>query len=326
MKRFFRNIALCLLALLPFAATAPAIAATATGNYVCDNSTLTNFQSWSGAIHNAFIAFGWTQAPDSGQTIPSAAGSVPSNAYLYVIYKAADSLASTMPVYVKFEYGYSSTSPRIRFTVGTSSNGSGTITGVVTTSTPWEITTAAEINQGASTTFPSYFSGSGGEFRMYMWSTSTASTYPSTVFGIERSKTSGGADSADYITAFWANNSCCSNGAEQTLLPSAIGPYFIDGVVAIGVPTTPGTLSYAGTVAALPIFPLLGKIGNPMLGWMSVIASDISNNSLVTVTSMYGSTHTYLAVTPTQAGNYFCYSAGARAGGATCMGLLMRYE
>jgi hypothetical protein len=32
--------------------------ATSTGNFPSDDSTLANFQAWTGAIYNAFIAFG----------------------------------------------------------------------------------------------------------------------------------------------------------------------------------------------------------------------------------------------------------------------------
>jgi hypothetical protein len=82
-----------------------------------------------------------------------------------------------------------------------------------------------------------------------------------------------------------------------------------------------------GTVAALPVFPIIGKIGNPSLALMTAAANDISDGSTVTVASMYGSTHTYVAaLNGTNNNGGFGYAAGVRISGGYAMGILLRYE
>ena len=71
--------------------------ATATSSVVCDNSSLANFQAWVAAIWSAFGTFGWAQTADTGQSAnPPAA--VPSSAYVYQIFKAADAAATATPI------------------------------------------------------------------------------------------------------------------------------------------------------------------------------------------------------------------------------------
>lgn len=313
--------------------------ATATGNYPCDNSTLANFQAWSGALYNAFIAFGWLQTSDTGQAAnpPSA---VPSSAYVYWIFKSNDSQSSTLPIYVKVEIGYSSTSPRIRMTVGTASNGSGTITGQVTTSAPWEISqpgpvgnygNVLETNNG-STQFPCYFSGDAGEFRMYLWQ--SVSVITGVLFVIERSKDSSGAKTADYFTvAGCANRSTLVSGnfqQQQTILSGSSGN-LESGIINPALTSGSGSGAALGTVAALPVFPVYGKVGNPMLGLMAVAAGDVADGAIVTVTNFYGGTHTAVGVKgATVVGSNTAIGIssafGYRSNNGSSMAGLMRYE
>jgi hypothetical protein len=296
------------------------VTTTATGSYVCDNSTLTNFKSWAQAISNAFSAFGWTQTADTGQVNWSSIASVPSSTYVYEVWKASDALASTMPIYVKIGYGASSTSPRIQITVGTSSNGSGTITGQAMTGTPWTIT-GTSFSNGGATTYPCYFSGSTGEFRMWMWGNPTGSPGYGTLFVIERGKDGSGANTADYVTALYACQFSSSTAGQQTITASGVGN-LENGVLGLALTSGSGTGLAFGTVTALPVFPVLGKVGNPMLGLMTAVVADAAINSTVTVTSMYGSTHTYIAA----GGNSLSSGIGGRAVNGAPINGLMRYE
>lgn len=293
--------------------------ATATGNYPSDNSSLANFKSWAQAISNAFSTFGWTQTTDTGQVNWSTIAAVPSSTYVYEVWKANDTQASTLPIYVKVEYGFSSTSPRIRMTAGTGSNGSGTITGAVVSSPPWEIT-SLETNQGA-TTFPCFFSGDAGEFRMYMWQSTGVSV--GVIFVIERSKDSSGNKTTDYFTAASANASAVAGANQQSILStSLVGNRDTGGIIAPALTTGSGTGAFNGTVAAFPVFPVIGKVGNPMLGLMTVAANDVSDGASVTVTSMYGGTHTFVAASKA----VFSQVAGLRLTQSTAMAILVRYE
>jgi len=299
--------------------------ATATGNYASDNSTLANFQAWTTAIFNAFVTTcGWVQTADSGQAANPIA-SVPSSAYVYWIFKANDAAAATLPIYVKVGLGFSATSPRIQITVGTGSNGSGTITGAtINGGSPWTIT-ANNANQGA-TTFPCFFSGNAGEFRMMMWQSggATNSTNPACLFGVERSKDSSGAVTTDYFTCIAMNktaNQTTIAGGQQSVMTTSLSANQRICVLASSLVSPPGTGAFNGTVTAYPIFPDVGKVGNPMLGFMQVYSADISDGATVTVASMYGATHNYIGYnnsTGTTTNWMGCPSAGSA--------LLMRYE
>jgi hypothetical protein len=289
---------------------------TATGNYVSDNSTLAHFQSWTSAIYNAFIAFGWLQTSDTGQAANPIAA-VPSSAYAYWIFQAADSLASTLPIYVKIELGYSSTSPRIQITVGTGSSGAGIITGVVCSSVPW-LVTGYNANCGANT-YPCYFSGDAGNFRMYLWQ--SINPYCACVFGICRSVNSSGAYTSDYVTVVRALTYQNGYGYQQSLTPTAAGN-MDDGILGLALTNQSNTGAWNGTVASLPIFPVLGACKMPLLDFQTCVAADISDGSTVSVSSLYGTTHTMIGISA----GYISSIVGQRNNAAVSMALLMRYE
>lgn len=299
--------------------------ATITTNVPFDNSSLANFKAWAMAISNAFSTFGWVQTTDTGQVNWSTISSVPSGTPVFEVWKANDAQAATMPIFVLVRYGLSPTQPQLTITVGTGSNGAGVITGQIVTGAPWTIT-AITTNQG-STLFPSYFSGDAGEFRMWMWANPTATPAVGTMFGIERSKDGSGNKTAGYFTVFSASQGTAGFGAgsfQQTISASGVGNRD-NGIITPALTNLSATGSAFGTVAALPVFPMLGLVGNPMLGLMSAVATDVAVNSIVTVTSMYGTTHTYIALGGTANSNISA-SFGLRNAAGTPMTGLLRYE
>lgn len=293
--------------------------ATLSGNYPSDNSTLANFKLWAQAISSAFSTFGWVQTADTGQVNWSTISAVPSNTFVYEIWKSNDSLSSSLPIYVRINYGWNSTSPQIQVVVGTSSNGSGTITGQCTNSGGLTTITGINNNQG-STTYPCYFSGNAGNFRMWMWGTTNASPATGCLFVIERSKSTAGADTADYFTVVWLNQNNYGSCRQQSINSTTVGT--IDGGFITPLPTNVSgdTFFGFGTVAAMPVFPMVGKCGNPMIGLMTAAGNDAGPNAIITVSSMYGSTHTYLVCAS------ISNSVGTRNYNGTNVVALMQYE
>lgn len=293
--------------------------AASTSNLVCDNSTLANFKSWAQAIGTALAAFGWTQTTDTGQVNWSSISTVPSNAYVYEVWKANDTQASTLPIYLKMEYGYSSTTPQLRASTGTGSSGAGVLTGGLLTSAPWTLTNSV-VNHGGST-YPCFFSGNAGEFRMYLWQSPAIGI--GTVFGVERSKDASGANTTDYFTTLCCTNSTIgSNAYQQSTLSATLVGNRETGIIVPCLTNGSGTGAFNGTVASFPVFPVLGKVGNPMLGFQVCAQADVSDGSTVSVASFYAATHTMVAVTGTD----ISAALGVRSWNATSMALLMRYE
>lgn len=290
---------------------------TSTANLVCDNSSLANFKSWAQFVSNAFSAFGWVQTADTGQVNWGSIASVPASTWVYEVWKANDASAATMPIFVKVEYGFSATAPSLRFTAGTGSNGSGTITGQVVTSAPWEIIRPA--NQGAGT-IPCYASGDAGNFRVCMWNNSGTPQITALWF-VERARDGTGASTNTYVTTGYVNDVSSiagSNSKQQSFSASTVfashgGLYGAYPSLATGFDQT--------TTEAYPYFPTLGKVGNPFLGLMGAFAADAALNSTVTVQSMYGATHTYVAVGPN--GNGWSGLVGGRSGGGAGITLML---
>lgn len=112
---------------------------TAATSTVIDQSSDAAFRTWIAEIITAFFTtVGMTQTADTGQintatvTRPGAANTAAG----YVIGRFNDSLQATSPIFFKLEFGTgatATTSPNFWITIGTGSNGSGTITGTTTT-------------------------------------------------------------------------------------------------------------------------------------------------------------------------------------------------
>lgn len=295
--------------------------ATLTSSHVFDNSSLTNFKDWSMAISNALSTFGWVLTSDTGQVNWSTISTVPvSAAYVYEIWKSTDTLSTALPIVIKLEYGSNGTGatavPLLRLTIGTASSGAGVITGGSTASQLIGFATA----EGA-TTFPCFFSGDAGEFRMYMWQ------HPTILVGmymvIERSKDGTGADTGEYVTWFAGLNSTSSpNGFQQSILPGGIVTIKGTQIHTITIDTASATGTFNGTTASFPVFPLIGKVGNPALGLQTAYNADVADGSTCTVASFYGSTHTYIGL----AGSNFTYGINGLGTGVARAALLMRYE
>lgn len=90
------------------------------------------FRAWGSALSAALAAVGLTQTADSGQINWLTVSRPGTNtAAGYEIWRFNDALQATAPIYIKVEYGTggSTTRPQIWITVGTGTNGAGTITG-----------------------------------------------------------------------------------------------------------------------------------------------------------------------------------------------------
>jgi hypothetical protein len=97
-------------------------------------STDAGFRTWAQKIHDALTAIGLTQTADTGQINLSTVTRPGSNdtAGGYEIWRFNDTLQATYPIFIKIEYGMNtvaSNQPSLWITVGTGSNGSGTISG-----------------------------------------------------------------------------------------------------------------------------------------------------------------------------------------------------
>jgi hypothetical protein len=267
--------------------------ATRTANLQASASSLANFKNWATWVSGCFSAFGWVQTSDTGQVNWSTIASVPTyGTTVYEIWTMNDALQSTTPCYIKIEYANSNyTGPLILITVGGGSNGSGTITGTIVYNrmNPWSYPGNSQCagDYGANT-YACFASGDTNRISMLMWQSNSAQAEG---FWIERSHNTAGADTAEYLIA--------GNASAQGYAYLYCGLGTLIGNQAVGMWLPSMTISnssgsFNGTTHAMPIWPIIGQIGNPCLGALCAQAADVTEGSTCTVTH-YGASHTYIA-------------------------------
>lgn len=96
-----------------------------------DITTDAGFRAWGQMVHDGFLAVGLVNTADTGQIDLRTVATPGTNGTFagYEIWRFDDADQATEPIYFKFEYGRGglASNPNYRITVGTGSNGSGTI-------------------------------------------------------------------------------------------------------------------------------------------------------------------------------------------------------
>jgi hypothetical protein len=132
---------------------------TSTYDTILKHVTDADFRTWGAAWKAALTAIGLTNTTDTGQidwttvTIPLATGTYAG----YEVWRFNDTLQATKPIFIRFDYGTGNNidAPQINCQIGTGSDGSGNLTGLLST-------TPNPILQGATpvsavTPYASYF-------------------------------------------------------------------------------------------------------------------------------------------------------------------------
>ena len=233
------------------------------------------------------------------------------------MFKSNDSLSSTNPLYFKILFGSNNTAasgtatPAPAFYFGCASDGQGNITTnynyPASGSVPFSPTSGQSANTGTAQ-WESNFSGTSGRLSFILWRGFTGGTSfqaaPTTILIIDRSKDNSGNDTDAYWTFLSSGRSNSSTGGDfqQSILKPGTGGAgiieFIDNsaVTLSSIRTiniVGGQVGYNNQLPVLPIFPVIGFVGNPILGGISMKNGDTSEGALVSAT-FYGSSHTYL--------------------------------
>lgn len=274
---------------------------------LCDNTTLANFKNWAQAISAALSSSGWTQTSDTGQVNWSSIASVPSaNTYVFEVWAPSDALQTgSTQFFFKIEYGSDgSNHPQIRATIGTSTNGSGTLNGINSSATVYGI----GANQGSVVTYDCYFSGDTNRFHMLMWRSLNSNGAP-VLISVERTHATDGTDNSDGATIIGANQGNGGGRGQQTIVfgvgaATGIGSGFGSGnafYVAL-FNWNNASAAFNNNIPVSPIFPEYGKFGNPCFGVGLVHTQDVAEGCQFTST-LYGATRTYITT-----GNLKCDS------------------
>lgn len=174
-----------------------------------------DFRAWGSELSGKLAAAGLVQTADTGQinwltvTRPST-----NTAGGYEIWRFNDSLQGTAPIFIKIEYGTGSNAayPQIWATVGTGSNGAGTLTGTVSA----RDAVVSNYASGAGN-YPSYLCVAAGHFGLAWKLGAMSSNSGAGLFVVVRTHDTAGAPTATGALVYWGTTS----GASGTAIVSA---------------------------------------------------------------------------------------------------------
>jgi len=285
---------------------------TATANIMMDSSTDARFRAWGSGISAQLAAFGWIYVADAGRidwgtVLKPAVGSTKQG---FEVYRFADALQATSPVFVRIDYGSGSNAgdPSIWYTFGTATDGAGNVV-------PGNLDIIRGLMTQDANTRTAYFSGTTGRG---VFCTGPAATAGVMVFSVERTKDAAGADTGDgLLIAHTIGNPTNATQWRQQYYQLGVGSQGIENRLGILMPSAGSGVTGADT-AIYPLWHPKGPFLPYGLNLFGYFTDDLValNTYVLTV---YLAAHTYLALGPTLGG---CVT-GATASKST---LLMRYE
>jgi hypothetical protein len=247
------------------------------------------FRTWGSTISAALATLGLVQTSDTGQ-INWTTVSHPSAGQIagYEMWRFADSLQATAPVFIKIEYGTGvpADRPSVWTTVGTGVDGAGTLTGQVSN----RLRTAATSSKAAGVVLPMYVGGNAGELSL-AYNIDVATTSCGAFFAVERTKDATGTPTADGVLLSTID-SAGVGATSQCILPSGTVPTAQGWA---GIPPALWARSASGANAGVcPLFiPILAQWFYSRI--LLTGGGDFLAGGTFTAT-VFGGTHTYMAL------------------------------
>lgn len=280
------------------------------------------FRAWGKIFSDALEAIGVTKTTDTGQIDWTTATRTASTDTMvgYEIRQFTDALQGTTPVFLKVEYGSGVSILRatVRITVGQGSNGTGSLTG--------NLSTTAYLGVVSAKTYlcDSFYSVNSGTFTLAWW-VNGVYTDGASGYYIARTKDSSGVDTADGVNIGWLGSYSGIASGWQYLPASGVAyPATPLQTPMCACPPTLETLTYGLNGGVYPIHPNRGYPDNPDLGALAYANRVSSIPGAVVGISIYGVTHYFITLGLNSPG-----SSGSRLlNGVNTAGwsLMLRYE
>lgn len=265
---------------------------------VLDHTGDVGFRNWVGEFGTALTAIGLTQTADTGQ-LTTATLTRPGTATAagYQIYQFNDPAQSSLPIYLRIEFGTNNIQnvPAVWVSAGSATNGSGTLTANTWTT---RVVTGVSNNTPASTTtaYASYFSyNTSTGFLGWNWKNGAISGGTHSTFMIGRSCNSTGAVTTSGVTTFYGY----VNGSTPLYMQSTnnTNTRIIDrvqGKCSIIPGSVTSSVSGSNTQAFLnwTMYPLIEPIN-----WKcTVLTTEFPYQTTFTATLVGSTFHTYLSI------------------------------
>lgn len=277
------------------------------------------FRVWVSGIDAALVACGLVNTADTGQLDPATAlKPVAAGVAGYRIYRFADSLQATMPIFIKVSFGALGsgvTTPRLVVQIGTATNGAGVLTGVTTGSRTLDGSTAPV----AGETRNAYTSGAQAGNARICHTNGVDAAFGSTAynrvigFTVERQKDATGNDLPDGVHfSWWSTTFSGHQSFNATGLTAAI-----ESTLPILAPSQ--TMGSGADVGMSPMYPIFGKLLPPVLSLLGYWQNDLQTLVPVPV-SLYGVARNYLPLGPNSYGSW--HRGGTSSAGAQSTAML----
>lgn len=272
------------------------------------------FREWGAEMQARFLLAGLLPTVDTGQInwITVTRPGTTTNAG-YEIYIFNDSLQATAPIYMRVDYGTggNASSPRMQFTVGTGSNGAGTLTGTA-------LTIARSFNgstaQNTDTARNSYACHTEGFFGL---SWKQASTQTEGFFFVERTRDSNGAATATGAIVGWGSGQNTAMTATQALRFAATAAAYTARTTvaeaALGISAQTPNATAIGSDLQVFLGWTITPRAEPVAGVMGVLDSEFATAVTFSATPIGSTSRTYLALT-TISGPFTAVSTAAANG------------
>ena len=261
-----------------------------------------DFQAWVQGLHAQFAAVGLVQTGDTGQINPATVATPAGGATAgYEIWRFNDALQATAPFFIKVEYGgngaQGATGIGMFVTVGTATNGAGTLTGTV------GVRRNLYYSGGSSTTvgmvLASYCCSDGSGLALVTNLSTTNPNFAMAVI-IDRARDGSGTAQGDGVYT-WLGASQASQSTVQVLPATGTAPSgFIMSASNTGIHVSPNNLvANAVTPSVLgpntPLLPVVFPCGKAFVSKMihHIVASLITSGTAFSASAM-GGTHTVM--------------------------------
>jgi hypothetical protein len=254
------------------------------------NDTDAHFRAWAQFVEDTIVTTGgWVVTGDTGQTTigTQTHPTLANEKRGYRVYRMADALQATSPVFMRIDYGSGSGAniPAVWITLGTGSNGTGTITGPGMAIIQFGANTS---NNATATN--SYGSASTNRFCVGMLT--SGSNIGWFCVGVERTKDSNGLDTGDGLIVLGSLSSGggAAGHSQFVNLLSVSQPAAETGWCYVLSGNNPSTFN--SNVGVSLVIPFAGSALQPGMNFAVTRSSDFAGGATFSLT-VYGNARTY---------------------------------
>lgn len=262
------------------------------------------FREWGLDLRTRMVAAGLVNTADTGQINFASVVRAGTNANAgYDIFRFADTQQATAPIYIRVDYGTgsSTTAPRVQFTIGTGTNGAGTVTGTaLTISRPFHSSAV----QTTDTLRNSYICVVDG-FLGIFWKAGSSNTIG--FLAVCRTIDASGVATATGAMVVWGGGIASSVTATQALRFAATAQAFpaqtAVSLTALGLNPQGATSTAVGTDLQVFVgFTVTPRV-EPLVGVCGILQTEFTPLNTFTATLVGSTPRTYLAL-ETAAGTF----------------------